>query len=280
MGTLALSKSATVWALDVSEIALLVAGLLLVVGIIGEYSSTSEDLKKWRTAFEMIVVLAIAGELMADGGVFVFSRHLQAISDAELARVTLDVGNTRLAANKAADAALRVSILAEHAVVASGKANALAKSARLQVAALDEEAKNAQDRAVRLEREVAWRKLTPSDVNSICAALAPLAGTKIEIQSLSGDAEGSEYAEDFADVLGSRRCGWVVTGPTTVVVFGGRVPEGIFIKVRSENNPPASLLQKTLGLIGIAAPGEKDSNIPEGSITLFVGAKPRLLRAK
>ena len=81
MGTLfALSKSATSTALDISEIALLLFGIVLTAGLIGEYAK-SERWKKHVKIFEMLVIIGVAGELFADGGIFQFSRHLQTIAE-------------------------------------------------------------------------------------------------------------------------------------------------------------------------------------------------------
>ncbi len=91
MGALgSLSKSATSSALDASEISLLAFGLLLVIGLIGE--SAKSD--KWRSRhrlFELMVIIGVAGELLADGGIFVFSKHLQTISDQEIAQLLKDI---------------------------------------------------------------------------------------------------------------------------------------------------------------------------------------------
>jgi hypothetical protein len=85
MGTLfSLSKSATSIALDISEVALLLFGILLVAGLIGEYAK-SERWKKHVRVFEMLVIVGVAGELLADGGIFLFSSHLQTIADTEIA---------------------------------------------------------------------------------------------------------------------------------------------------------------------------------------------------
>src|ERR1700730_589443 len=79
---LSLSKSATTSALEISEIALLIFGVLLVVGLIGEYAE-AERWKKLVKMFEMFVIIGVAGELIADGGIFVFSAHLTTISERE-----------------------------------------------------------------------------------------------------------------------------------------------------------------------------------------------------
>jgi hypothetical protein len=83
---LSLSKGATTLLLGLSEVALLMFGLLLVVGLLGEYSESDRWKKRLKT-FELLVILGVAGELFADGGVFVFSAHLQTLSDIEVARL-------------------------------------------------------------------------------------------------------------------------------------------------------------------------------------------------
>jgi hypothetical protein len=81
---LLLSKSATSNALNISEVALLVFGLVLTAGLIGEYAK-SERWKRHLKTFEMLVIIGVAGELLADGGIFLFSGHLQTISNSEIA---------------------------------------------------------------------------------------------------------------------------------------------------------------------------------------------------
>ncbi len=109
MGTLfSLSKSATSTALDISEIALLLFGVLLVIGLIGEYAK-AERWRKHTRAFEMFVIIGVAGELWADGGIFLFSSHLQTIADLEIAGLTREAGeaNDRASKNEREAAELR-----------------------------------------------------------------------------------------------------------------------------------------------------------------------------
>ncbi len=94
---LSLSKSATSIALDVSEIVLLLFGVMLVIGLVGEYAK-SEKWKKRARIFELLVIVGVAGELFADGGVFLFSAHLQTISDVEVARLHKEAGDAELRA--------------------------------------------------------------------------------------------------------------------------------------------------------------------------------------
>src|ERR1700733_381773 len=81
-----LSKSAATVGFEVSEWILLVFGAILVLGIFGEYKKLpSRLLTVWpATAFEILVMIGVAGELLGDGGVFVFSSRLQSIEDREL----------------------------------------------------------------------------------------------------------------------------------------------------------------------------------------------------
>jgi hypothetical protein len=95
------SKSATNTALDASEWALLLFGLILTIGVLGEYKKFPTLLRASHATFELLVVIAIAGELFADGGVFLFSRHLQTISDGEFAAFNKEAGDARDRAAKA-----------------------------------------------------------------------------------------------------------------------------------------------------------------------------------
>src|SRR5580698_7667024 len=88
---LSLSKSATITWLDTSEWLLLLFGIVLVVGIVGEIR-----LPDWHhrlKTFEILVLVGVLGELAADGGIFFFSSHLQTISEAEKSAQDMDIAN-------------------------------------------------------------------------------------------------------------------------------------------------------------------------------------------
>jgi hypothetical protein len=82
-----LSKSATETALNVAELVIIVSGLLLAFGAIGEYLEEHGRLVRWmawpKLVFIVLVVASLIGEFLGDAGVFVFSEHLQFINDAE-----------------------------------------------------------------------------------------------------------------------------------------------------------------------------------------------------
>lgn len=95
--SLSLAKdAATLW-LEFSELALLLFGLLLVVGLMGE-AAKSEKWKARHRIFEILVIIGVAGELLADGGIFGFSKRLQVISDQEIAGLNLQVAGLNLQA--------------------------------------------------------------------------------------------------------------------------------------------------------------------------------------
>jgi hypothetical protein len=106
-----LSKSTTLTSLAISEVALLLFGLLLVVGLIGEYAK-SEKWRKYIKVFEIFVILGVAGELIADGGIFLFSSHLQTIADQSEADLVVEQRKTAEAQKEAAQAQLEL----KHAV--------------------------------------------------------------------------------------------------------------------------------------------------------------------
>jgi hypothetical protein len=102
MGTFldSLSKSTVETALHVSEVVLLLGGLLLLVGIWGEYRK-KEKWKKYLGAFQIMVLAGIGVELLGDAGVFLFSESLQRLEGADIQ--ALDK-KARDAGDKATDA--------------------------------------------------------------------------------------------------------------------------------------------------------------------------------
>lgn len=89
---ISLSKSSTETGLNVSEVLLLVCGFVLAFGAVGEYLEAHEKLPNWlkwsrrpKLVFVWLVALSLVGEFVGDAGIFIFSGHLQTISDGEFA---------------------------------------------------------------------------------------------------------------------------------------------------------------------------------------------------
>jgi len=138
----------------------------------------------------------------------------------------------------------------------------------------------AEERAAKLEQQLEWRSLTIAQKDAICKWISPFSGTTIAVEGITGDAEGSQFASDLSQVLQSKRCGWVVAeGRPGSYLWGGVLPEGVFIDVReSRNLPPAAdaLLHILKSVNVIAQRGDSPFVVrPSVAMTLFVGIKPR-----
>src|SRR5665811_2092847 len=87
-----LSRSATFCALHVAEIGVIVFGFFFLLGWISEETNKTSP---WKTAFVIMAIVGVAGEWVADLGVFALSEHLQTISDKEVAKLRIDEADAR-----------------------------------------------------------------------------------------------------------------------------------------------------------------------------------------
>jgi hypothetical protein len=155
MGTLfSLSKSTTSDGLDISEIALVIFGILLVIGLIGEYAK-ADRWKKHVRLFEMFVIIGVAGELFADGGIFLFSKHLQTIDEAEIAEVTAKLGNAKELAEGAESASKVAKDNSGAAVKSASDALTMATGARQEADTFENDIKSAKKQAAEAESHLA-----------------------------------------------------------------------------------------------------------------------------
>src|SRR5665213_263036 len=115
---LSLSKSATITGLESSEWALLIFGVILVVGVVGELKALWWSV--WVKRFEWIVLIGIAGELIADGGLFFFSSQLQGISDLEVTQAQKSATQAYDSARDAHRASTAAQGMAETAIREAG----------------------------------------------------------------------------------------------------------------------------------------------------------------
>jgi hypothetical protein len=172
-----LSKPATETLLDVSEIILIGAGLILTVGAIGEYLEEHGRLPRWiawpRVVFIIMVVAGLLGEFFSDAGVFVFSRHLQTIADLEIAH--LEASNVGLRKDFA-DAQKETALAIDRAAAAD-----LAR--------------------VKLEASMEWRKLSKEQEIKLCSELGPQLAKKYHVNAIFGDMEAESYAVSIGDAL-------------------------------------------------------------------------------
>lgn len=151
---------------------------VLVIGIVGEYAKSD----KWRAhlrAFEVLVVIGVAGELFADGGIFLFSRRLQAISDEEVARLTVKAEE---AEQKAAEARERTAI------------------AELEMEQIRERQKDRWLRFSEMGRLGKFEAMLRSSPKGI-----------VQVIYLDGDAEAFDLADAISGAL--KRTDWNVPSP-------------------------------------------------------------------
>ncbi len=94
MGALgSLSKSVTLCLFHTCEIAVAVFGLLLLIGWIGEIAK-AERWKAYHTAFVILAIVGVAGEWIADIGIFMLSEHLQTIDERQINELTAKANGT------------------------------------------------------------------------------------------------------------------------------------------------------------------------------------------
>jgi hypothetical protein len=253
MGTLfSLSKSATSIALDISEIALLLFGILLVVGLIGEYAK-SERWKRYVRTFEMFVIVGVAGELLADGGIFLFSSHLQTIADLEISDLTKTAGDARNSANEAAGAAQRAKDESAKATASASNALALAKGARREADSFANDIKSANTQAAEAESHLAdaLRQVVQAEAelnrirsprsitnqSALIAALTPFKGSEYTLNVFQDD-ESIQFTKVIDGVLG--QAGWIRKQPEamqlgipSIDVFGQGIRDAVPVCVET-----------------------------------------------
>jgi hypothetical protein len=306
MGILtSLSKSAISTALHVSEVVLLVFGVLLTAGLIGEYV---ERWKKWAKLFLMLVIIGVAGELIADGGIFLFSRQLETIAELQIAGLNKQAGDAWNAAESAkatakgfesqiADANARAK--SAEAQVASANAasrDAVAKvsTAEARIAEATARAAEAGQKAeaerlerLKLEAIVAPRSLSLDQQHEIAEACRKFHGHGVLVFSYGQDGEAAALGGQIISALQSvhivvadARSSAVITGgfETGVHVSGPKV-EHEFVSVLGDALSRIGKL-KAGGVVGNGRPGSALSGGGEGFpagttfVTVTVGVKP------
>jgi hypothetical protein len=264
---------------------LVVSTLLVVVGLVLEYWHEVRDLIKerpfrWKQAQKILgavlVIVGVAGELVIQFKASAVETDLRAANG----KVTVALSKKAGDAQTSADNAAKDVGVAE---LAAGKANALAQSASLKVAALDKEAGDAEKRALeaeeqaaRLRQQLEWRSLSDGQRGEICKSLSPLSGVRVAIEYSVGDAEGAQYAADFFNAL--TICKWLPSPPGASLIVGV-LPEGVSIHVKEPNNPAAVALQRALRAAKVQTDGVLNPGMEPDAIELFIGIKPRPITA-
>ncbi|MGA2590468.1 MAG: hypothetical protein ABSH32_11165 [Bryobacteraceae bacterium] len=184
IGILELSKSTTSTALDISEWSLLVFGTLLTIGLIGEYSE-SPTWKRREKVFEMLVIIGVAGEIFADGGIFLFSRRLQVIAERDVALLNVKASAADERSRKA-EAHLADALASAESAKALVKgydkqiADEKARAAAAELAAAEAKREEAELR-VKLLDTFGSRHLSNTQIERVAHRLTGLSGVQVDV---------------------------------------------------------------------------------------------------
>jgi hypothetical protein len=97
------------WWLGSSELLLLAATILLVAGLIGEWSdSESWKKRKLYKLAKLAVILGVAGEFFGDAGIFETSARLQTVDEAKVSNANTKAADAIERAARVEQAALRI----------------------------------------------------------------------------------------------------------------------------------------------------------------------------
>jgi hypothetical protein len=305
---LSLSKSTTLFWLNASEWALLIFGTLLVGGLIIEYRAQHGS--RWMKLGELLVILGVAGELLGDGGIFLFSSHLQAIADTEIAELTTKLGTARDLAEGAASASKVAKDNSDAAVKSSSDALVISKAARREADSLENDivsaktqaadaeshladalqrAADAKQEAVEATRELVKlktpRSLSDEQQKRIISKLKPFAGTPFDLW-VSGDTDSTTLLRTIRALLNSAE--WKLNSPDGAgLIFdnaGLTSTSGVQIHVPKEHAewiPAILAFKNALSAEGIRTAASADTedvnptnNMKRDRTHVIIGSKP------
>lgn len=238
---LSLSKAWTESALSWSELALLVFGALLVAGLVGEYRTAEKS--KWYKRFEMFVIIGVLGELLADGGIFLFTSHLEMLNALEVAALNKEAGQAHERANK-----LELASEQQRERAAKAEVELLALQERLKPRSLSQELR------VRL-------------IDTLRAS--PKKG-RVLVTCVAGDLEGCRFSLELRACL--EEAGWPLEPQGGMI---GAFGSGIVIVVRDATNAPAHAgeLQRAMASAGLSVNEQENPKMLGERVILFVGSK-------
>jgi hypothetical protein len=268
-----LSKHATSVALNISEAALLLFGLLLVIGLVGEYSE-KDRWKKHVKVFKWLVIFGVGGELIADGGIFLLSARLQTLADGEIA-----ILQSAVAQETARAESFRSDI---------ANANLRAAEAEAETARLSKMAANEANARQKIEAKMADRRLPAAQTKILEDCLREHPGA-VAVTAIANDREAYTYAQDWREMFDA--AGWK-TGreegvPIQVFLIGGGMWSGVRITVhgnwdQQQNRAfftPDTTEQFFVGCMqksqGIGAALIPDNDTPAGEVRVQISTRPR-----
>ncbi|MFZ0479690.1 MAG: hypothetical protein WAL71_11105 [Terriglobales bacterium] len=247
-----------------------------------------------------LVAIGVAGELYIDVQAGRVETEIRKANELRVALLSKEAGDAKASAEGAANAAANAKGQSEKAVSSASNAMTLAKgagqeadsfardivSAKRQAADAESHLADAVERTARLEQLLSWRSVTREQSKAINDFLTPLfftsrsrfRGVKIKFEYSANDLEASEYADELAKTLHDafNVFGVEIGKPEGVVSVSFGPPEvGVTMRVRRADDPLAPTLQQALKAAGIDAQGQIRSDVPEMTVVLYVGVKPK-----
>lgn len=264
---LSLSNSATASALNWSELALLVFGLVLVVGLVGEYKT--EQHSRRMKLFEMLVIIGVAGELLADGGIFSFSHQLQVISDQEIAGANTKALDAKSSAQAAASAASVAKGASGEALDKSNAAKAAAGDAQTRAVAVSKKADQLDAQLAATQWAFSARDLIDRD--KVIDQLKQFRGRTISVQSYisMGDVDGFRVCQMVLDL--ARSAG--ITPIDECAKLPPAIPPATGIRVCGPDDTEMLSLSRALSRIDIGGTCAFGKVPHSPNLTISIGGK-------
>ncbi len=251
------SKDATALALDISEWVLLLFGAVLGVGIIGEYAKS----KWWRNrirCWQICVIVGVLGELLSDGGIFLFSRRLQTLEGAEIGGLDAKTKTALNDANAAVIQSGAAKTTAGLAEQSSGRAVEKSDTAERSASTAMTLAKGARQEADSFARDIVSAKKQAAEAAShLAEALKQAEDAKKRITELAdlsslrliNDAQKAELVKKLGAF--SEAAEIVVRGGAYDTMLVTNVVEGALVAAKWKVltvNPPVSAGAAFIGI--------------------------------
>ena len=158
-------------------------------------------------------------------------------------------------------ASLIVGASATFVLIRSGKAKE--EQLQVQLSLAQDSAAKANERAEKLKKESAWRRLSEEQFNTLISELRPFPA-KLVISN-PPEIESATFANDFVEAF--KIAGWEIKYEPQAL-YGYELKHGILVSRTEYGN--SDKLIKALQSIGL----EPQLDAPEREFTLFIGSKP------
>lgn len=249
-----------------------------------------------KAVFEILIMVGVAGELLGDGGVFLFSRQLQILEGDDIK--TLDT-KTRSALDRAGTADTKAQSAFNMADKAQGKTDAVAKQADalgIRMNNTSRQLGKLEGESLLLRRQILFQEprsdLLFAHAHPFVEAMRQFVGQKIEIRlnlltiQDPKDAEETRLFASMIQFLLGTVSGWSISGAQ------GDMGWGVTVVVSRKSSPntrnAAAALVSALAdcgltdmnrrrpVLGIAQAGSviDRENTPPETILLYVGRHP------